>query len=573
MSLPEPSAAGVLITRPEPGASETAARVAALGWQPVLAPVLAITPRPIGEVGPMQAVLVTSGNAVPALAALPRGLRLLAVGDATAARARAAGFSDVHSAGRDAAALAELAGRLCRPDAGELLLVSGEGRGRPLAEALRAAGFTVQHRVAYAAAPVAALPPAAVGALRSGAVRVALFFSPESARAWVWLLQRDELTGMLEQVEALALSPATAQALAPLPWRHIRVASQPTQDDLLTLMSTPDATDPVIPSQPSSAAAAATTGVEIPAPPATSRPPQPPAAPVGERHSAMPVLAALGFLVLLAGMIIIAWRLIGLSEQITALPPPPDPARLDAMTARVGALEQLVATLAARPTPDLAGLEARLAAVEARRPPPVPDTAPLAEKLDSVAAQAAAAKGAEASMSDRLGTLEQRLAAAEQDEQKLAGRTAQAQTLARAQVALDAGEPLGDLPGAPPPLLRFAHAAPPTEAALRLAFPAAADAAERASRPSTQGKSFGERMWLRAESLVKVKEGDRVVIGAPAAEVLAAAEAKLQAGDLAGALTVLDGLDGPAAQAMAAWRERAQALLDARAALAGVARG
>ena len=35
---------GCLVTRPEPGAAETAALVAALGWRPVLAPALLLEP-------------------------------------------------------------------------------------------------------------------------------------------------------------------------------------------------------------------------------------------------------------------------------------------------------------------------------------------------------------------------------------------------------------------------------------------------------------------------------------------------------------------------------------------------
>jgi hypothetical protein len=62
-------------------------------------------------------------------------------------------------------------------------------------------------------------------------------------------------------------------------------------------------------------------------------------------------------------------------------------------------------------------------------------------------------------------------------------------------------------------------------------------------------------------------------VGAPAAVVLGTARDRLEAGDLAGAVAALDGLDGPAAQAMAPWRAHAQSLLDARAALAAMARG
>jgi len=225
------------VTRPEPGASETAGRLAALGYAAVLAPVLHIVSRPLHRIASPQAVLVTSGNALPALPAALCGTRLLAVGDATAARARAAGFVDVLSAGQDAAALADLVGRVCTPAAGPLLLASGEGQGLALAADLRARGFTVLRRVAYAAQPVACLPALARTALDAGTLRAALFFSPETARVFMTILQRDMQPTAVQGVEALALSRATEVALRPLPWRAIRVASHPTQDEMLALLT------------------------------------------------------------------------------------------------------------------------------------------------------------------------------------------------------------------------------------------------------------------------------------------------------------------------------------------------
>jgi len=171
-----------------------------------------------------------------------------------------------------------------------------------------------------------------------------------------------------------------------------------------------------------------------------------------------------------------------------------------------------------------------------------------------------------------LAELETRLKDAEQRQGTLADRAAQAQRVQEAEAALEAGEPLGDIPGAPPAVARFAHGRPPTEAALRLAFPAAAEAAEQASRPSIDGKSLGERVLMHVSSLLTVKQGNRVLVGAPATTVLGEAGARLEAGDLAGALAALDALDSAAAQAMAGWRGDAKALLDARAALAQMAR-
>jgi hypothetical protein len=73
----------------------------------------------------------------------------------------------------------------------------------------------------------------------------------------------------------------------------------------------------------------------------------------------------------------------------------------------------------------------------------------------------------------------------------------------------------------------------------------------------------------RLSDVVTVRPiGDVEGLGAGA--VVARAEHRLQAGDLAGALTELDGLSGLAAEAAAAWRSDAEARLAADAALAAL---
>jgi uroporphyrinogen-III synthase len=228
----------VLITRPEPGASETAARVEALGFSAIVAPVLRIerTTARLPAAASVAAVLVTSGNAVDALPEAYRGARVLAVGDATAERARAAGFSQVFSAAGDADALAGLVTRQQSPRDGTLLLASGYGQGRALAAALRQAGYRVARRVVYAAQPVRDLAPAAAAALRAGGACAALFFSAETARQFVWLVQRAGLAETVAGVEAISIGRPAAVALEALPWRGIRVAARPTQDEMLALL-------------------------------------------------------------------------------------------------------------------------------------------------------------------------------------------------------------------------------------------------------------------------------------------------------------------------------------------------
>lgn len=223
-----------MITRPEPDASETATRVAALGFEPVIAPLLSVRPRRVAGRGDHDAILVTSRNAIASLPPEWRGARLLAVGSATAQRAREAGFACVLDAGGDAADLAALTRDRLSPGA-KLLLVHGVGQGDALAGALAELGFAVTRRRGYGTEAVRALPAAAGDALRSEVLRTATFLSAATARAFVRLMPAT-LVPLLEAVDAVVIGRSTADALAPLPFRRVRVSLKPTLDEILALL-------------------------------------------------------------------------------------------------------------------------------------------------------------------------------------------------------------------------------------------------------------------------------------------------------------------------------------------------
>lgn len=216
----------------------------------------------------------------------------------------------------------------------------------------------------------------------------------------------------------------------------------------------------------------------------------------------------------------------------------------------------------------------------------IPDVAPLTQKLNALEqrpvfdpAKLSALGGTLQQVQDTQAKLVARLDAAEKQEvaqaEQLRALTQKAQITARLQgmgAALAAGQKLGDIPGAPPALARFANEAPPTESSLRESFDRYADAAQKASQPAiTANQDFGGRLWTRAQQAVTVRQGDRVLVGDPIAGVIAHAHEKLDNGDLAGSVEALKGLAGPAAAAMQPWTEKAQSLVAARSAIASLA--
>jgi len=229
-----------LITRPAEDAAPLAAALAARGHAAVVAPMFEVDfadPEP-ADLTDIQAVLLTSANGARALAGLTprRDPPVLAVGDATAAAARAAGFADVTSAAGDAAALARLAADRLDPAGGPLFHAAGKVVAGDLKGTLEAAGFTVRRAVLYRTRAAQTLPAAAASGLAGGTIDGVLFFSPRTAEVFVRLVRAAGLTVHLASLYALCLSRAVAERLDAAAWRAVCVAGRPNIRALLALL-------------------------------------------------------------------------------------------------------------------------------------------------------------------------------------------------------------------------------------------------------------------------------------------------------------------------------------------------
>jgi uroporphyrinogen-III synthase len=228
----------LLITRPRRDAEAVARVLHDRGIDSLMEPLLKVTNLtvPNFSLDDVQAVLLTSANGARALAqaSTRRDVAVLAVGAATAAAARDAGFTDVEAAGGDVEALGGLAKARLDPHGRPLIHVSGSAVAGDLAGYLSEAEFTVRRTVLYEATPVSALSPTAVAGLNDGAIDGVLLFSPRTAKSFVRLARESSVR--LTQVRALCLSRAVADQAAAAPWRSIEVAARPDQEALLDLI-------------------------------------------------------------------------------------------------------------------------------------------------------------------------------------------------------------------------------------------------------------------------------------------------------------------------------------------------
>ena len=233
-----------LVTRPLQEMATLSTALAARGIEPVLEPLLAI--RPIAgaaqHLPPLlrqaQAVLFTSANGVRAFAAAAPARRLpaFAVGKATAAMARQAGFPLVMCADGNVAELARLVIDRLRPEDGLLVHAAAREVAGGLAGTLAAAGFTLRRIALYEAVAATKLSAAGAAELTARRLGFALFFSPRTAATFVRLAVAAGFEEACREVVALALSPAVAAALAPLGWRDIHVAEHPDEPALIAAL-------------------------------------------------------------------------------------------------------------------------------------------------------------------------------------------------------------------------------------------------------------------------------------------------------------------------------------------------
>lgn len=212
----------LVIVRPEPGASATAATARKLGLDPLLVPLFAVEPIAWETPDPsaFDALLLTSANALrhggSELAKL-RGFPVYAVGEATAAQARESGFT-VAMAGESG-----IDGLLERIEPGlRLLHLCGENRRPPAAARQAITALPVYRSTALIDVP---------GLDRIAGAVVAI----HSPRAGARLSELAAAGGIVIARTAIAALSTEAALAAGNGWDVVESAAQPTDPCLLAL--------------------------------------------------------------------------------------------------------------------------------------------------------------------------------------------------------------------------------------------------------------------------------------------------------------------------------------------------
>jgi uroporphyrinogen-III synthase len=228
------------ITRAAPEAEKTVERLAALGHQPILAPLLQVHVLP-GEMDftGVAALAFTSANGVRAFAAKSprRDLTVFAVGSATAHAAREAGFATVTSANGDSAALAAFIAEKAGILKGAVLHPAAREPAGDLVSDLLRLGASARSAPVYETRPMAPSADILVRMAQSPPdLDGILVHSARAAGQVAHVLDGDPAAA---DIVAYCISRAAAKPLAPLGLKAVIIAEQPNETALLARVDPP----------------------------------------------------------------------------------------------------------------------------------------------------------------------------------------------------------------------------------------------------------------------------------------------------------------------------------------------
>lgn len=233
----------LLVTRPEPDASQLREALAARGHSVTLEPLLRIAAcaPPVLPIGGVGALVATSRNALraiedhPDLAAIVQ-LRLFTVGPGTARTAEALGFRDIVAGPAAARDLASVIAEHSSP--GERLLhLAGDRLAYDLKSDLGGRGLRLATVEVYRTVAATALTDETATRITAGTLDGVVLMSPRTGEIFTDLMHRAGLTNAARGLTLFCLSPAVARAAAPLAGADVEVAAQPNSEELLALIA------------------------------------------------------------------------------------------------------------------------------------------------------------------------------------------------------------------------------------------------------------------------------------------------------------------------------------------------
>jgi len=206
------------------------------GYECVIEPLLMIehtlAPRPEGVFGAVwlasssaAEILKTSGEDVSDILPLP----CFCIGASAAEAARKAGFVIVQPGTLDSVARATIDS--LKGKAKSILYICGDIVDMRAHAVLKEHGLALRKWQLYRAATLTDFSPETKAHFMQGKFNALSAFSRRGAQTLVSLIEKNGLKDVCSAIIAVGLSHAAAEALKQLPWKEVRVAARPDEED------------------------------------------------------------------------------------------------------------------------------------------------------------------------------------------------------------------------------------------------------------------------------------------------------------------------------------------------------
>ena len=227
----------IIVTRAEPGASETVERLKARGLTAILAPMLSLVELPDSDMpdpSDLSGVVFTSANGVRTYTARrsDRHLPAWCVGPATAQAARHEGFETVYESAGNAVDLAHFIVANTSPSERPLLHVANSAATGTLRETLKSQGYRTIFAALYEMRPAISLPEEVAKLLTQKARTIILLHSEKGASAFAALTKARELANCI----GVAISERASTPLERSNLSAIYTADTPNEDGLFAAL-------------------------------------------------------------------------------------------------------------------------------------------------------------------------------------------------------------------------------------------------------------------------------------------------------------------------------------------------
>ncbi|WP_173933430.1 uroporphyrinogen-III synthase [Chelativorans sp. Marseille-P2723] len=233
----------ILVTRPEAAGRRTAAKLSSMGLEAVVLPltrIVPLTPKDLPDPQKFSAVAITSPNAAshfpPYLAQSIKHVPVFAVGKATGNAARLLGLPPVDEGAGDAEGLAKRIIEAAAPGA-DILVLCGCVRRGVLEKRLSQAGLNPYLLETYDTLPTPPTEREFTAALQALPIDVVLLYSGYAAEIFAELAEMPWAAPLLGEAEYVVISRRVADLLPPTVRARTRVAAEPTEEGILSLLA------------------------------------------------------------------------------------------------------------------------------------------------------------------------------------------------------------------------------------------------------------------------------------------------------------------------------------------------